>query len=309
MHNEQGQLNDLFASDAVLFVEPSAFRTWQAAAARRAPALESHDGLRAAMDEYRRRTLTPRTVGQAAVIDICGPIVYHASWQSAYFGASAIEELRVRLQLAVDDPAVRTIVLCIDSPGGEVTMVPEFADEIRAAAQMKPIVAVADTLIASAAYWLAAQASTICASPSARVGSIGVYTEHVDVSGALAKNGVVVTQIAHGARKLDGNQYEPLPDDVRARIQARVDAVGREFEAAVAAGRRTTPKAVAEGFGQGDVFRGAEAIARGLADLPLTFAEAIGSLQYGRALPGRRTSRGGAVAASTLATVLAALEE
>ena len=52
------------------------------------------------------------------------------------------------------DPAVKAIVFDVDRPGGAVYGVPELADEIRAARGRKPMEAVANSLMASAAYYL-----------------------------------------------------------------------------------------------------------------------------------------------------------
>lgn len=275
------EFQDMFTSTE-LFVDQSSFRAWLAAAQQKAAGLLTGDGVQAAMQAYDGRELAPRLVGDVAVIDVCGPIVYKGGWASYYYGACAIADLQVKFRMALADPAVKTILFRFDSPGGEVTMVPEFADEIFAARGQKPIVAVADTLVASAAYWLGAQVETIYASVSARLGSIGVYTEHVDMSGLLAKNGIAITLIAYGAHKTDGHPYAPLPEDVRARIQARVDEVGAEFDAAVARGRKVSKKDVADSFGQGEVFRGKQAIALGMADKLGTFSQVLARLTKNR---------------------------
>ncbi len=279
------EFQEMFTSTE-LFVDQSSFRAWLAAAQQKAAGLLTGDGVQTAMQAYDGRELAPRLVGDVAVIDVCGPIVYKGGWASYYYGACAIADLQTKFRMALADPAVKTILFRFDSPGGEVTMVPEFADEIFAARGQKPIVAVADTLVASAAYWLGAQVETIYASVSARLGSIGVYTEHVDYSGLLAKNGIAITLISYGAHKTDGHPYAPLPDDVRARIQARVDEIGAEFDAAVARGRKVSKKDVADSFGQGEVFRGKQAIALGMADKLGTFSQVLARLTKNRPVGG-----------------------
>lgn len=275
------EFQEMFTSTE-LFVDQSSFRAWLAAAQQKAAGLLTGDGVQTAMQAYEGREQAPRLVGDVAVIDVCGPIVYKGGWASYYYGACAIADLQTKFRMALADPAVKTILFRFDSPGGEVTMVPEFADEIFAARGQKPIVAVADTLVASAAYWLGAQVETIYASVSARLGSIGVYTEHVDYSGLLEKNGIAITLISYGAHKTDGHPYAPLPDDVRARIQARVNEVGAEFDAAVARGRKVSKKDVVDSFGQGEVFRGKQAIALGMADKLGTFSQVLARLTKNR---------------------------
>jgi signal peptide peptidase SppA len=240
------------------------------------------EDVRAAVAAYGQQPPVPRMYGDVAVIDACGPITYESSWFSMYFGGSSIKDMQAKLQAALADPAVKTIVFRWDSPGGCCEMVPEFADELFAARGSKPILAVADTMIASAAYWIGSQSDVIYATTSARIGAIGVFTEHDDISGMLEKAGIKITLIAHGAHKVDGNPYEPLPDDVKAEIKEDVDAVGDLFDNAVARGRGVTKKTVLDSFGQGDVFSGKEAIALGLADKGGTFAQLITRLTKGR---------------------------
>jgi ClpP class serine protease len=190
-------------------------------------------------------------------------------------------------------------------------MVPEFADEIFAARRQKPIVALADTMIASAAYWLAAQTKTIYASASSQIGSIGVYFEHDDLSGMFEQMGVDVTLISYGDHKVDGNPYEPLSDGARATMQADVNRVGDTFTNAVARGRGVTKRIVLSTFGQGQVFDGETASARGLADNAGTAAATIARLQAGTPASSRISAT---VAAGTMSaaaideqTILAAL--
>ena len=220
----------------------------------------------------------PRIIGTAAVIDVTGPITYKATWFSMLFGGATIESLRTQFQAALADPAVKTVVFRFDSPGGTVEMVPEFAAEVAAARGTKPIVAVTDTLAASAAYWIAAQCDTIYVSASSVVGSIGVYTYHEDVSELLKTMGVKVTFVYHGENKVAGNSYQPLDDATKADIQQRVDEIGAEFDKAVAKGRGVSVGAVLEKFGQGRVFRGKKAIELGLADKAGTALQVIGKM-------------------------------
>lgn len=259
-------------------IEPNAMRGYLARLETATP-----EAIAAAVAAYGQRPAGPDMVGDVAVISCCGPIAYKPSWFSMYFGGTSISEMQQQFRMALADPAVRVIAFRWDSPGGSCEFVPEFADEMFGARGQKPIVSCADTLIASAAYWLASQADTIYGSVSAMLGAIGVFCEHVDVSGAMEKDGVKVTQIAYGDHKLDGSPYVPLSDAARALYQQYVDEIGWEFDAAVARGRGVTKAVVKDTFGQGQVFRGKQAIALGLADKQGTFGQVIGKLTKGRA--------------------------
>jgi ClpP class serine protease len=117
------------------------------------------------------------------------------------------------------DSDVKAIVLDVDSPGGVISGVAELAGELRGLrGGAKPIVAHADYLVASAAYWIASQADEIIATPSALVGSVGVYSMHVDQSGWLEQLGIKVTLVAEPAQKVEGNPFDPLGADAEAHM-------------------------------------------------------------------------------------------
>jgi ClpP class serine protease len=118
----------------------------------------------------------------------------------------------------------------------------------------------------SAGYALASQADRIILPRTGAVGSIGVVVMHADLSVQLSDAGVTVTLIHSGAHKVDGNPYAPLPDQVRARIQAEIDGIRTLFAETVAAGRGRRLTAGAALATEAECFRGAEAVAAGLAD-------------------------------------------
>src|SRR5439155_18801629 len=115
-----------------------------------------------------------------AVLPIHGVIVPRAGMFSDVSGATSAEGLTARFNSAMADPRVRAIALDLDSPGGAVQGIQELGDAIYAARGTKPIVAVANHLAASAAYWLASQADELVVTPSGEVGSIRVLAVHDD---------------------------------------------------------------------------------------------------------------------------------
>lgn len=247
----------------------------------------SADQIQAAIAAYagrdRDREIELTRLGDVAVIEATGPITYRETWLTSYCGWPTIERLQAQIRLALADTSVKSIVIRWDSPGGVVDMVPELADELFAAKGVKPIYSVADTMICSAAYWLAAQTSAIYAPVSGQVGSIGVYTMHEDLSGYLKQMGVDVTFIFHGEHKVDANPYEPLSDAAKATLQASVDEVGALFDAAVARGRGVDVATVQAEFGQGQVFSGRRAQRLGLTDKMGTFTQVVSKLTKGAA--------------------------
>lgn len=198
-----------------------------------------------------------------AVVSFRGLVTYDIEFQP--FAVATKLFARTMRQLAAA-PEVTAIVVAFDSPGGLVTGTPEAAEAMLAARQAKKVTAVVDPLAASAAYWIASQATEITAIPTGDVGSIGVRMMHMDCSGLLAADGITVTHIFSGEFKTEGNPYEPLSDLARARFQAESDAIHADFIAAVARGRGVSAAEVRDGFGKGRVVTAREAKKAGMID-------------------------------------------
>lgn len=212
-----------------------------------------------------------------AVIGVIGVISQRAAQVDDLSGpgGTSVERLAARFRSAVNDGNVKAIVFDVDSPGGGVYGVQELADEIRSARGSKPIVAVSNSLAASAAYWLASSADELVVTPSGEVGSIGVYSAHEDVSAALEAEGVKVTLVAAGKFKVEGNPFEPLSEEARTAIQGRVDDYYQSFVRAVAKGRGVAPDDVRKGFGQGRVVGAKQAVDEKMADRVDTLDETV----------------------------------
>src|SRR6185436_6386645 len=123
------------------------------------------------------------------------------------------------------------------SPGGSVAGNTEFVAEVMRARVKKPIIAVAQYTMGSAAYHLSAAATEIVAAPSARVGSIGTVWIHEELSKAMADLGVKRTYVSAGEGKVDGNPSEPLSPEALVRMQATVDEAYGQFVNNVVKGR------------------------------------------------------------------------
>jgi signal peptide peptidase SppA len=189
-----------------------------------------------------------------------------------------LDVFRASMREAMADSEVGAIVIDIDSPGGVVDGIPEAAAELYSMRGQKPIVAHANPMAASAAYWLAAQADEIVTTPSGAVGSIGVYATHRELSGAMEMMGVKNTLISAGKYKTEGNPYEPLSDSAREHIQEDVDYFYEQFTAAVAQGRDAKQSEVKSGYGEGRVLNAKAAQAAGLVDRVETLSETIARL-------------------------------
>jgi signal peptide peptidase SppA len=215
------------------------------------------------------------SVGTVAVIPIYGVITPRADLFTEMSGGTSMQGFTESLAAAVADDSIGAILLDVDSPGGMTDLVPEAAAEIRAARGSKPIVAIANTDAASAAYWLASQADEFVVTPSGMVGSIGVFAAHDDVSAAMEQDGIKTTLISAGKYKTESNPFEPLSDEARAAIQERVDQFYGMFVKDVSKGRRVPIDSVRSGFGEGRIVTAQDALKLGMVDRIDTFESTV----------------------------------
>ncbi|MAM40290.1 MAG: serine peptidase [Gammaproteobacteria bacterium] len=225
-------------------------------------------------------------VNGIAVIEIAGTLVHRGAWIGQSSGLTSYEGIAAQLQAAIADPSIRGIALDIDSFGGEVAGAFDLADRIRAARSVKPVHAFVADHALSAGYALASQADRITLPRTGTVGSIGVLAMHSDMSGALDQKGVSVTLIHAGARKVDANPYQPLPDAVRARIAGELEDLRQLFAETVAEGRGQRLDTLRALGTEAAVFRGEAAVFAGLADEvadPVTAFHAFAAAPGGKA--------------------------
>lgn len=228
----------------------------------------------------------PRSRGQnvetpkgVAIIPMYGALMSRGG--SDWFGSWAgMDGLRAAIGAAAASNDVSAIVLAIDSPGGTVAGTPETAAAVRAAAAQKPVIAIADTLAASAAYWIGSQATKFVAAPSADLGSIGVVCMHSDYSRMLSEAGIDTTFITStdAPFKVEGNPYQPLSDEAKANWTQRADESMADFVRSVAEGRGKTQSAVRETFGKGRTMGAQAALAAGMIDAITTMDALLADL-------------------------------
>jgi signal peptide peptidase SppA len=201
-------------------------------------------------------------------------------------GGTSAEMFGRMFQVAVADPAISAVVLDVDSPGGVIAGIPELWQTIMDARGQKPVVAVANSMAASAAYWVATAADEIVVTPSGEVGSIGVFAAHRDISAGQEKEGVKTTLVSVGKRKVWGNPYEPLSEEARVELQSKVNAGYEMFVTGVAKGRGVRASEVRSGFGEGGMVLAKDAVEAGMADRVGTLAQVLDRLTGARRGPG-----------------------
>lgn len=174
----------------------------------------------------------------------------------------------------MDDSDVRAIALSVHSPGGMVAGCFELVDQMYEIRDRKPVRAFANDSAYSAAYAIASVAqSGITVTRSGGVGSVGVITQHWNMKGVLERWGEEVTLIFAGAHKADGNPYEKLPDEVKARIQERIDALYDVFVSTVARNRSMDEQAIRDT--EALTYTAQEALSNGMADAIGSFDDAV----------------------------------
>ena len=155
-------------------------------------------------------------------------------WDEWTTGTEIISEA---FRTAMSRSTVDAIVLDIDSPGGSVDGTPELAAEIFGARGKKPIIAMANGLMASAAYWIGSAADAVIGTETAIVGSIGVVMDHYDLSELYSKFGIKKTPITAGKYKRIASEEKPLTDEAKAYLQNIVNSIYSLFVDSVASHR------------------------------------------------------------------------
>jgi len=202
-----------------------------------------------------------------AILDIVGTLIKRPGLiDRILFDTNSTYNLRLAFLKAVDDPDADSILLYIDSPGGSVDGTQEFVQMIYEARGIKPIFAFTDGMMASAAYWIGSAADRIYISgDTTEVGSIGVYSMHVDYSEMDKKDGISVTEIVAGKYKRAGSPNKPLDEESREYLQSQIDYLYSVFVGGVAQNRGVSEEEALE-MADGKVFIGKQAIEAGLVD-------------------------------------------
>ena len=206
-----------------------------------------------------RRSMLRDGVG---MLPITGPIFPRANLLTEMSGATSLDVAAADLRALQASPDVRHILAVVDSPGGAVAQVNDFARLI--AASPKPVSVHVTGLCCSAAYWVCSGAAGgISLDPTGVVGSIGV----------LISTSYQVNPDAMGRRDLDiasSNAPNKRPDlstpEGQAQIRQMLDGIEEVFHAAVARGRNVTEAVVRRDFGAGGTLTGKTAKAAGMVD-------------------------------------------
>ena len=229
-------------------------------------------------DEEAPRLLTKQ--GNVAIVDIRGPLVPSAPWYARYVGITGYDEIRQALVAAANDPEVGAILLDVNSGGGAVAGVTDVADLVSTIdAKVKPVHTYSESIIASAAIWVGAQARSMQIGKVAEAGSIGVLTVLKSMARYYKEMGIDAEVLRSGEFKALGHPLDPINDKAKAEIMGQLMQMDAMFVDYMAEARGMTAEMATEKFGKGRVFVGQSAVDTGLVDAVTTFDAVVSAIQ------------------------------
>jgi signal peptide peptidase SppA len=202
-----------------------------------------------------------------ALVPLRGVLAQRMNLMSNISGGTSTELFARDIRQAVEDPAVSSIIVMADTPGGAVAGTQAAAEVVRSVRGVKPIATYAEGLMASAGVWIGTATDlVVLADGATQVGSIGVVATHTDVSQREEQLGIKTTEIVAGRYKRAASQYGPLSEMGRETIQEQVDYLYGLFVSDVAQNRGVSVETVLEDMADGRMFIGQQAVDAGIAD-------------------------------------------
>jgi len=209
-----------------------------------------------------------KTEQETVIIYVNGVIVPKGNMFSDVSGSLSLDVLKKQVQSAIQSEQIKNIILSFHSPGGEVTGVSEFSDFIRTNSRKakKNIYAYVYGDCCSAAYWIASavKIGNFIASPTARIGSIGVISNIVDTRERDEKEGI--RQIVIRSNLSPNKNPDVFTEEGYSQYQKNIDSMAEIFVKSIARNRGVSRKTVLSDYGQGQVFIGQEAVDNGMVD-------------------------------------------
>lgn len=212
-----------------------------------------------------------------AVIPILGTLVNRGGMMEAESGILSHRGIRTELLKAADNPKIDTILLDIDSGGGEVEgnfslgrLIRRINDEV------KPVVAIANGSAFSGAFSLGVSAGSFFVTETGGVGSVGVVIQHIDFSKNNEMNGIVVNNITFGKRKAELSPDFPLSEEARQLLEDEANRIGELFVSHVAQMRGISEEVIKDT--EATLIFGQDAVIIGFVDGIVSFDDLIDSL-------------------------------
>lgn len=200
-----------------------------------------------------------RRAGATVEIRIEGALTKKPDVMAAWFGGgnTTYADIQTSLAIAQSDPSVKSVVLYVDSPGGQVDGLFDTLAAIESFRGSGKKLSVSASQAQSAAYAIAAMAGPIEATgPAAQFGSVGV------VATFLQREDVLTLTNTDSPDK----RPDLSTDEGKAVVVRYLDAVNDLFVDAIARGRGVNAKSVTESFGRGSTLLASQAKAAGMID-------------------------------------------
>lgn len=217
-----------------------------------------------------------QAIGNVAIVPIQGSLVAKENWLTRMFGMMAYDTLGNIMAEIAADGGIDTVIMDIDSPGGEAKGLDAAVEGIRGA-EAAGIKTVAHTSgqMASAAYWIGSTAQEVAASTTAEVGSVGVIAVHGEESERNRKEGLTFTVLRKGEEKALASPFEKLSDKARDQILESMDRKYQQFVGTVSENRGLPKDFVLDKIASGRVFGSDEALDLGMIDEIVTYNDLV----------------------------------
>ena len=179
-----------------------------------------------------------------------------------------IEVLLRRIRAAHNDPAVRAIILEVNSPGGAITPTDEIYAALlrfRESSGDRRIVVFMRDIAASGGYYAAMAGDWLIAEPTSLVGSIGVIMQMLNWHELSERIGISQTSVQSGGNKDLMNPFRPTSDEEIAILQELVDSMHDRFTGIVQEQRGLDDAAMGQ-VADGRIMDSARALQDGLID-------------------------------------------
>jgi protease-4 len=169
------------------------------------------------------------------------------------------------------DPAVKALVVEIDTPGGSATSSDEMYHRLDRFKNSRhvPVVIAMRGMATSGGYYVSVAGDYLFAEPGCLTGNIGVLFPRFNVSQMIGKWGVSETTLTATtpghSYKNAGSMFQPANPEDEKYLQGLVDGVFAQFKAVVMAGRKGKLGGNEDIF-SGKAFIAEDALARGLID-------------------------------------------
>ncbi len=200
---------------------------------------------------------------QIAHIDLEGVI----SASPSRNGNSMVDDFREMMESAVQDDAVKAIVVRINSPGGEVTASDRLHQIMQQTNESKPVVAYLDSIAASGGYYAACGSRHIIAHPTTFTGSIGVIMQSMKYQELFGKMGLSLEVFKSGELKDLLSGTRETSDKEIELINTLVQETYTRFLEVVSASRsKSVEELRASPLTDGRIFSGKQALASGMVD-------------------------------------------